>query len=72
MKYLTKLILIGAIILALINCSDSNKEESAELKKKIDQYKTVIKYDGNLLDDRQKVVVNKLYQAANGQYYWRF
>ncbi len=65
MKYLTKLILIGAIILALINCSDSNKEESAELKKKIDQYaKTVIKYDGNLLDDRQKVVVNKLYQAA--------
>lgn len=65
MKSLTKLVLITVMILTLINCGDSNKEESADLKKKIDQYsKTVIKYDENLLDDRQKVVVEKLFQAA--------
>jgi len=65
MKTFTKLVLIGVVILTFVNCSDSKKEESAELKKNIDQYaKTVIKYDKNLLDDRQKVVVKKLYQAA--------
>ena len=65
MKNLMKLVLIGVMILTFVNCGDSKKEESAELKKKIDQYaKTVIKYDENLLDDRQKVVVKKLYQAA--------
>lgn len=65
MRSLTKLVLITFMTLVLINCGDSNKEESAKLKKKIGQYaKTVIKYDENLLDDRQKVVVEKLYQAA--------
>lgn len=65
MKSLTKLVLIVVMTLILINCGDSNKEESAELEKKIDQYaKTVLKYDANLLDDRQKIVVKKLYQAA--------
>ena len=53
------------MIAALTNCSDPKKEESAELKKNIDQYaKTVIEYDENLLDARQKIVVNKLLQAA--------
>ena len=35
------------------------------MKSKIDQYaKTTLKYDESLLDDRQKVVVKKLYEAA--------
>ena len=66
MRTLMKFILIGVMSVTFINCSDSNNsKESNELKKKIDQYaKTVIQYDENLLDTRQKVVVNKLVQAA--------
>jgi hypothetical protein len=65
-RTLMKFILIGVMSVTFINCSDSNNsKESNELKKKIDQYaKTVIKYDENLLETRQKVVVNKLVQAA--------
>ena len=65
MKTLTKLFLIGVMIITFVNCGDSKKEESAELKEKIDQYaKTVIKYDENLLDDRQKVVVKKIISGS--------
>ena len=65
MKNVVTIILIGAMVFALVNCGGSKKKESEELKKKIDQYaKTIIKYDENLLDARQKVVIKKLYQAA--------
>lgn len=61
--------LIAAIIFVtfiLFGCSEYNKEkESADLKKKIDQYsKTELTYDENLLDDNQKVVIEKLYAAG--------
>jgi len=66
MKNLVKLILIAALMMTMLICCDSKKtKESSELKSKIDQYaKTVLQYDESLLDDNQKIVVKKLYQAA--------
>ncbi|MBN1300374.1 MAG: peptidase [Melioribacteraceae bacterium] len=59
------LLLIGAAIL-LLSCSQGSKDEEKKMiGKKISQYvKTDIKYDESLLDERQKIVVNKLYEAG--------
>ncbi len=61
--------LIAATLIAtflLFGCSAENKEkEISDLKKKIDHYsKTELTYDNSLLDDNQKVVVEKLYAAG--------
>lgn len=66
MKRIMTMIIIGLVSITLIQCGDDSKEkEKAELKSKIDQYaKTVLKYDESLLDDRQIVVVKKLFEAA--------
>lgn len=61
--------LIAATLIAtflLFGCSAENKEkEKLDLEKKIDQYsKTELTYDDSLLDDNQKVVVEKLYAAG--------
>jgi Peptidase family M49 len=49
----------------LFGCSDKTEKENSDLKKKIEQYtKTELTYDESLLDKRQKVVVEKLYEAG--------
>jgi len=64
MRKLFVTILIATFL--LFSCSTSDKkEEKNDLKKKISQYsKTEIKYDESLLNERQKVVVEKLYEAG--------
>lgn len=61
-----KLIAIIIATLLLFGCSEENKKkEILGLKKKIEQYsKTELKYNASLLDDNQKVVVEKLYEAG--------
>lgn len=61
--------LIAALLIAiflLFGCSEVNKEkENSDLKMKINQYsKTELTYDESLLDDNQKIVVEKLYEAG--------
>ena len=73
MKYL--LISLFTFSLILISCdkktdqtSEGVKDESGEiemLKEKIAKFApTELKYDASILDERQKVVVEKLYLAA--------
>ena len=64
MRRLLTAILIAPLL--LFGCSEVNKEkEITDLEKKIGQYsKTELTYDENLLDDNQKVVVEKLYEAG--------
>lgn len=55
-------ILLG---LTMVYAGNSNEKEMEVLKEKIAKFApTEIRYDETLLDDRQEVVVNKLYQAA--------
>ena len=64
MKYI--FLLLG-IVVFITGCNPKNESDamSQSLKAKIDQFATTeLKYDESLLDDRQKVVVEKLYLAA--------
>ena len=55
------LILFTVVSVSFISCSNDN-EESEMLQRKIDQFvKTKIIYDENLLDENQKIVVQKLF-----------
>lgn len=53
-------------ILLLVSCSEQKQEESKSMmQSKLAQFaKTEIKYDESLLDENQKNVVNKLYEAS--------
>lgn len=68
MKYLSLTILIFSII--LLGCEqkkEQNKdaEDIAMLKEKIEKFApTELKYDSSTLDEREKVVVEKLYRAS--------
>ena len=57
-------ILLSTIL--LFACSNTNtKKENSDLNKKIEQYsKTELTYDESLLDENQKIVVEKLYEAG--------
>jgi hypothetical protein len=64
MKYI---FFMFGIIIAIYGCNnkDAGDDMIKSLKIKIDRFATTeLKYDESLLDDRQKVVVEKLYQAA--------
>ena len=66
MKRATIFYLLTVTVLLLAGCSNQNNSEKVKmLKKKIAQFApTVIKYNENLLDKRQKIVVQKLVQAS--------
>ncbi len=61
-----KLIIVSLILSLFISCSNDKKvKESSELEKKINQYsKTELTFDENLLNERQKMVVYKLFEAG--------
>ncbi len=50
----------------LFACSNTNtKKENSDLNKKIEQYsKTELTYDESILDENQKIVLEKLYEAG--------
>jgi hypothetical protein len=58
--------LITFLVITVFSCSKQNEiKDSNMLDAKIAQYvKTEVKYDENLLDENQKVVVQKIYEAA--------
>lgn len=59
-----KTLLPVLLILIVFSCTSQKKEQSM-IHKKVAQFApTLIKYDHNLLDARQKIVLQKLYQAA--------
>jgi len=65
-KYIQKTSVLF-ILLGLIACTAISEDVKVEKKmqKKIDQFaETNLSYDENLLDNRQKVVLQKLYEAA--------
>lgn len=66
MRKLTTFVLLVIIILIMAcNKQDQTKKEKDPMQAKIDQYAlTEIKYDPNLLDEKEKVVVKKIYEAA--------
>jgi len=53
------------LITLFVGCTSKNEDEKEVMKQKIDQFSvTEINYDESLLDDNQKMVVQKLYEAA--------
>lgn len=53
------------VIAFLFGCTSQTKDEKVVMKEKIDQFSvTKISYDESLLDENQKIVVQKLYEAA--------
>lgn len=64
MKRILSLTTCFMLTILVFACSQP-KEGNKELKNEIDKFaKTVVKYDNTLLDDNQKIVVKKLYEAA--------
>ncbi|MCZ7601408.1 MAG: peptidase [Melioribacteraceae bacterium] len=62
MRYLITLFIM---IIIFTGCSNKQEEEKVMLENKIAQYAvTNVNYDESLLDERQKIVVQKLYEAA--------
>ena len=61
-----KLFSLIIVSMILTSCAEQKTElEKPMLDEKIAQYaETEIKYDESLLDDNQKIVVQKLYEAA--------
>ncbi|MFZ1288963.1 MAG: peptidase [Melioribacteraceae bacterium] len=59
-------ILIFALALSFFSCKNNTDKKELELmEEKISQFAvTKIKYDKNLLDENQKIIVKKLYEAA--------
>jgi hypothetical protein len=66
MKLSFNFAIIITLLLLTISCSPEKQvEEDSMLEQKIAQYvETEIKYDKSLLDERQKVVVQKLFEAG--------
>ncbi|MCF8240067.1 MAG: peptidase [Melioribacteraceae bacterium] len=67
MRTLTTYLFFLVTAIILFSCQTENQEDGKieMIKKKISQYaETEIKYDQSLLDERQKIVVKKLYEAA--------
>lgn len=68
MQRLSAILLAVVLSMQVISCSQESKnnEEALQmLKDKIARFvPTEVKYDSSILDERQKVVVEKLYQAA--------
>ncbi len=62
---LKKLLLAVIAVLASFNNYFGQEMNNAEIKQLLSQYSvTKIKYDKNLLDEREKIVIDKLYQAC--------
>ncbi|WKZ68303.1 MAG: peptidase [Melioribacteraceae bacterium] len=62
MRYLITLFIM---IIIFTGCSNKQEEEKVMLENKIAQYAvTNVNYDESLLDERQKIVLQKLYEAA--------
>ncbi len=62
-----KMFLLGTVILifSIFGCQTEKSTEGDKLMQKISQFAEIeINYDENLLDKRQQMVVQKLYQAA--------
>jgi hypothetical protein len=63
MRNICLILLITSLI--WLSCQTEKAEHGTDMARKIAQFvPTDIKYDASLLDDRQKVVVEKLYQAS--------
>lgn len=63
MRNVLSLVLLS--IFFIYGCSSQNEDEIEMMKQKIDQFSvTQINYDESLLDENQKMVVQKLYEAA--------
>ena len=63
MRKVLSLVLLS--IFFIYGCSSQNEDEIEMMKQKIDQFSvTQINYDESLLDENQKMVVQKLYEAA--------
>lgn len=57
--------LVLFLIIIIAGCSNKQEEEKVMLGNKIAQYAvTQVNYDESLLDERQKIVIQKLYEAA--------
>lgn len=53
------------LIILFLGCSSQNEDEREIMKQKIDQFSvTKINYDESLLDENQKMVVQKLHESA--------
>lgn len=62
---LNRVISLLAAVLLLISCTPQKDGEKTDMKSKINQFaETELKYDHSLLDENQKIVVEKLYRAA--------
>lgn len=60
-----RMLLLFAVIFTVTACNAKKDGEESGMKAKIDQFaKTELKYDHTLLNDNQKVVVEKLYKAS--------
>lgn len=60
----TILFITGLILITSCSKKESNKE-TADMEKKVKQYAvTEVKYDESLLNDNQKIVVKKLFEAS--------
>ncbi len=61
-----KLLMIILITFIFIGCSENKRnKEISDLNTKIEQYsKTELSYDETLLDENQKIVIEKLYEAG--------
>ncbi len=61
-----KLLMIILITFIFIGCSENKRnKEISDLNTKIEQYsKTELSYDATLLDENQKIVIEKLYEAG--------
>ena len=52
-------------LLVIFACNNKENEELQMINSKIEQYaETIIRYDETLLDENQKIVVQKIYEAA--------
>ena len=61
---LSRLVILLFVAAIIFGCSNNNKDKEM-LKEKISQFaETEIKYDESLLDENQKIVVQKLYEAS--------
>jgi len=65
MKNLAFILTVFILNLIFVQCSSQKEEDLRWLEEKINKFvETEIRYDESLLNDRQKVVVEKIYHAA--------
>ncbi|MBU2493551.1 MAG: peptidase [Bacteroidetes bacterium] len=65
-RYIQSLFVIIISLTFFIKCGEDKKDEAHDMmQEKIDQFvKTELKYDESLLDENQKIVVRKLFEAG--------